>query len=666
MFSSVLIANRGEIALRIAKTARRLGLRVIAVYSEADALAPFVAFADEAYCIGPAPARESYLIAERILDVAKRSGAECIHPGYGFLSENAEFADACAAAGVVFVGPPASAMRAMGLKDAAKTLVDQANVPVVPGYHGERQDAAFLQEKADQIGYPVLIKAVAGGGGKGMRRVETHADFAEALASCQREAQSSFGNAHVLIEKYILAPRHVEVQVFGDKHGNVIHFFERDCSMQRRHQKVIEEAPAPGMNDATRAAFGKAAVDAAKAVGYYGAGTIEFIADGSQGLRPDGFYFMEMNTRLQVEHPVTEMITGFDLVELQFRVAADEKLPVLQDQLTIHGHAVEARLYAEEPERGFLPSTGKLHTLHLPQGEGIRVDSGVAEGGEVTPFYDPMIAKIIAHGATRDEALDRLSQALSRTLVAGPKTNTRFLKALINHVDFRAARLDTGLIERNLAVLGVSEPMLDQQAVAAGALALLAEEKARLVLAAEMRSNWQDDPWTYADGFAAAPGRKGSMRVMAEGQVQVLVLDAPAESVLNDLPTGNRDFAIVRGADDVFVLANGMQTRVACVDPLDVSFEDHGASAGGTVKSPMHGKLVALFVSEGDRVEKGQRLAIVEAMKMEHPVLAPRAGLVEAIAFGAGAQMGEGARIMSIAEVVSMVSAAPAAKLAST
>ncbi len=650
MFSSVLIANRGEIALRVGKTARRLGMRVIAVYSEADRAAPFVSFADEAYCIGPAPARESYLVTGRILEVAKKAGAECLHPGYGFLSENAEFAEACAAAGVVFVGPPPSAVRAMGLKDAAKTLVEKAGVPVVPGYHGEIQDPAFLKEKAYQIGYPVLIKAVAGGGGKGMRRVDKHAEFEEALASCQREAQNSFGNAHVLIEKYVLAPRHVEVQIFGDQHGNVVHFFERDCSMQRRHQKVIEEAPAPGMTPETRAAFGKAAVEAGKAVGYYGAGTVEFIADGSKGLRPDGFYFMEMNTRLQVEHPVTEAITGLDLVELQFRVAAGEKLPMAQEALRIDGHAVEARLYAEEPERGFLPSTGTLHALRFAEGEGIRIDSGVVEGGEVTPFYDPMIAKVIAHGATREIALDRLRDALLGSVVAGPKTNTRFLCALLDHPDFRAGRLDTGLIERNLAALGAVPPELDRAAVAAGALALLAEEKARIDLAAVSRSGWAADPWTETDGFSTAPERRGTLRVKAEGEDILLPLDAAAEAILDVPAQDGREFSLVQGGDSLYVLERGRQTRVALVDALDVSFEAHGGDAGGNVISPMHGKLVALFVADGDAVEKGQRVAIVEAMKMEHPVLAPRAGIVEGIAYAPGVQLGEGARIMGITD----------------
>lgn len=650
MFRSVLIANRGEIALRVARTARRMGLRVIAVHSDADARAPFVAFADEAYRIGPSPARESYLVAERILEVAKQAGAECIHPGYGFLSENAEFAEACAAAGIAFVGPPASAIRAMGLKDAAKALVEKAGVPVVPGYHGERQEAAFLKEKAYQIGYPVLIKAVAGGGGKGMRRVDRHLDFEEALGSAQREASNAFGDARVLVEKYVTAPRHVEVQVFGDQHGNVIHFFERDCSMQRRHQKVIEEAPAPGMTPEVRAAFGKAAVEAAKAVGYYGAGTIEFIADGSQGLRADGFYFMEMNTRLQVEHPVTEMITGFDLVELQLRVAAGEKLPVTQDQLAIHGHAVEARLYAEEPERGFLPSTGKLHALRLPQGEGLRIDSGVAEGGEVTPFYDPMIAKIIAHGPDRETALNRLGLALANTIVAGPKTNTRFLKALIDHPDFRAEKLDTGLIDRNLASLGIAAPEIDPETLAVGALALAAREKERLATVSIARSGWPSDPWSQADGFALHPGRETSLRVFVEGETRDVRLEAAAEAAIDIPKTGHRNFTLVETEDTNFVLVDGLQTEIRLVDPLDVTFDDHGGDAGGNVKSPMHGKLVALFVTEGEMVEKGQRVAIVEAMKMEHPVLAPRAGRIEGIAFEAGAQMGQGARILTVAE----------------
>src|SRR6202035_333954 len=402
MFRSVLIANRGEIACRIARTAKRLGLRTIAVYSAADAHALHAQSCDEAHCIGPAPARDSYLAIERIVDVAKKVGAECVHPGYGFLSENADFVDACNQAGIAFVGPPAAAMRAMGVKDRAKTLMEKAGVPVVPGYHGERQDAKFLKEKAYEIGYPVLIKPAAGGGGRGLRRVDKHAEFEAALEGAIREAGAAFGSSRVLLEKYVAAPRHIEIQVFADGYGNVIHLGERDCSLQRRHQKVIEEAPAPGMTAELRATMGAAAVEAARAVGYEGAGTVELIADGARGLKPDGFWFMEMNTRLQVEHPVTEETTGFDLVEWQFRVAAGEKLPVAQDQVPLDGHAVEARIYAEDPERGFLPSTGRIHALALPDGEGIRVDAGAAAGDEVTPFYDPMIAQVIAHGATRE------------------------------------------------------------------------------------------------------------------------------------------------------------------------------------------------------------------------------------------------------------------------
>ena len=412
----------------------------------------------------------------KLIEVARRSGAQCIHPGYGFLSENAQFAEACAAAGIVFVGPPPSAIRAMGLKDQAKALMEKAGVPVVPGYHGELQDPKFLKEKAYQIGYPVLIKAVAGGGGKGMRRVDKHAEFDTALESAAREAQSSFGDPRVLVEKYVTAPRHIEMQVFADAHGSVIHLNERDCSLQRRHQKVIEEAPAPGMTAEVRAAMGRAATEAARAVGYQGAGTVEFIADGAKGLRHDGFWFMEMNTRLQVEHPVTEAITGLDLVELQLRVAAGEPLPLAQADVRIDGHAAEARLYAEDPARGFLPSTGTLAALELPQGEGVRVDSGVETGSVVSPWYDPMIAKVIAHGADRDAALDRLAAALGSTVVIGPHANAAFLKALAQHPEFRAGRHDTGFIDRHLAELTRVDPATDAAAIAAAVEALLAPQ----------------------------------------------------------------------------------------------------------------------------------------------------------------------------------------------
>ena len=426
MFKSVLIANRGEIACRIARTARRLGLRVIAVYSEADAQALHVRAADEALPIGPAPASQSYLAADKLIAAAKQAKADCIHPGYGFLSENADFAQACRDAGIVFVGPSPEAIRAMGLKDRAKALLEKAGVPVVPGYHGERQEAKFLKEKAYELGYPVLVKAVAGGGGKGMRRVDRHADFDAALEAAQREAKAAFGDERVLIEKYVASPRHVEFQVFADRHGHAIHLGERDCSLQRRHQKVIEEAPAPGMSEALRARMGEAAVAAARAVNYEGAGTIEFIADGAGGLKADGFWFMEMNTRLQVEHPVTEGVTGLDLVDWEFRVAAGEPLPLKQDQVRLEGHAVEARLYAEDPAHGFLPSTGKLIALQFPEQKGLRIDAGVEAGSEVSPFYDPMIAKLIAHGANRHEALDRLADALEITNSLGPRNKHSF------------------------------------------------------------------------------------------------------------------------------------------------------------------------------------------------------------------------------------------------
>src|SRR6266446_7344174 len=442
MFKKILIANRGEIASRIIKTARRLGVATVAVYSEADANARHVRLADEAVLIGPAAARESYLVGERILDVAKRTGAETIHPGYGFLSENAEFAQACEKAGVVFVGPPASAIRAMGSKSAAKALMGEAGVPLTTGYHGDNQDPAFLVQQADQIGYPVLIKASSGGGGKGMRRVDAAADFEAALASCKREAANAFGDEQVLVEKYVLKPRHIEIQVFGDTHGHCVYLFERDCSLQRRHQKLLEEAPAPGMTLERRAAMGQAAVNAAKAVGYVGAGTVEFIAnqDGS-------FYFMEMNTRLQVEHPVTEMITGLDLVEWQLRVASGGRMPLTQDQLRIDGHAVEVRLYAENPARNFLPSTGTLVHLRLPQeGSQVRVDTGVRQGDTVTPFYDPMIAKVIVHDSDRTSALRRMAALMGETEVVGVTTNAALLKALCSHKAFVGGELDTDFI----------------------------------------------------------------------------------------------------------------------------------------------------------------------------------------------------------------------------
>ncbi|RVU15657.1 acetyl-CoA carboxylase biotin carboxylase subunit [Methylobacterium oryzihabitans] len=638
--SSVLIANRGEIACRVIRTARRLGLRTIAVFSEADRDALHVALADEAHPIGPAPAADSYLRVERILDVATRTGADCIHPGYGFLSERPDFADACAAAGIVFVGPPASAIRAMGLKDAAKALVAGAGVPVVPGYHGARQEPDFLAGQAAEIGYPVLIKAVAGGGGKGMRRVERPEDFANALEGAQREAQGSFGDPRVLVEKYVLSPRHVEIQVFCDAHGNAVHLFERDCSLQRRHQKVIEEAPAPGMPDTVRAAMGRAAVEAAKAVGYVGAGTVEFIADGREGLRADGFWFMEMNTRLQVEHPVTEAITGQDLVEWQFRVASGEALPLTQDAIAIHGHAVEARLYAEDPAAGFLPSTGRLRALDLPEGEGIRVDTGVREGGAVTPFYDPMIAKVIAHGATRDEALDRLAGALGRTLVAGPKTNVAFLKALAEAEDFRAGRFDTGFIDRHLdALTGGTTP--DPAAVRAAVAHLVARERPT--------GSGPASPWDAGDAFQLGAPRSQSWPVTVEGERHEAVLSWPGGTLEVGFGEGGRrgPVRLVAAGRGVLAVSGGRQVAVEPPDPFAVDL-DHIGETGGVVKAPMHGRLVAVLVHPGDAVVRGQRLAIVEAMKMEHALTAPADGTVAEVAAEAGQQVAEGARLITL------------------
>jgi len=515
MFKSVLIANRGEIATRIIRTARRLGLRVIAVYSEADARALHVRMADEAHPIGPAEAARSYLNAGRIIAAAKASGADCIHPGYGFLSENADFAQTCADAGIVFVGPPPDAIRAMGLKGSAKALMEKASVPVVPGYHGEEQSLDLLRRKADEIGYPVLIKAVAGGGGKGMRKVKQPADFDAALASAQREAQAAFGDPRVLIEKYVTAPRHIEIQVFADRHGNVIHLNERDCSLQRRHQKVIEEAPAPGMSAALRAAIGAAAVKAAQAVGYVGAGTVEFIADGTGRLKQNGFWFMEMNTRLQVEHPVTEVVTGLDLVEWQFRVAAGERLPLTQERVPLKGHAVEARLYAEDPEHGFLPSTGKLLALRFPEAQGVRIDTGVEEGDAVTPYYDPMIAKMIAHGGSRDQALDRLADALELTVVIGPHSNAGFLAALVRAPEFRRGAFDTGFIDAHLAELGAVPQPLDKAAAALGAREWLTREQTRIA-ALEPGS-----PWDAEDGFQLSGERRLELPLIAEGEGEV-------------------------------------------------------------------------------------------------------------------------------------------------
>jgi len=648
MFSSVLIANRGEIACRIARTAQRLGLRVIAVYSDADAGALHVRLADEAVPIGPPPAAQSYLAIDTLIAAANKARADCIHPGYGFLSENAEFAQACAAAGFVFVGPPPAAIRAMGLKDRAKALMDKAGVPVVPGYAGDMQEPKFLKQKAYELGYPLLIKAVAGGGGKGMRKVERHADFDAALEAAQREALAAFGDARVLLETYVNAPRHIELQVFADRHGNAIHLGERDCSLQRRHQKVIEEAPAPGMSAALRAKMGAAAVAAARAVGYEGAGTIEFIADSAGGLREDRFWFMEMNTRLQVEHPVTEMVTGLDLVEWQFRVAAGEALPLKQDQVRLTGHAVEARLYAEDPERGFLPSTGKLGALQFPQGEGLRVDTGVEAGSEVTPYYDPMLAKLIAHGKTREEALDRLADALDRTLVAGPRSNAGFLAALCRAREFRAGQFDTGFIDAHLAELDAVPQPLDAAAAARGVVELLAHEHVRL--APRRESDEPVSPWDAADGFQLGGARSLALPITADGESLIARIHyGPHGSSVTVNGAAPAADAVALAADDaVYVLRRGRQTRVALRDrALD---EAGDAEHSGLIRAPMHGKVLAVLVEEGAAVTRGQRLAIIEAMKMEHTLVAPLDGTVSEIAVEKDTQVAEGAKIMLVSQ----------------
>jgi 3-methylcrotonyl-CoA carboxylase alpha subunit len=647
MFKSVLIANRGEIACRIARTATRLGMRTIAVYSAADAHALHRRLCDESYFIGGAEPRESYLSIEKLIEAAKRADAECVHPGYGFLSESADFAEACARAGLVFVGPPPAAIRAMGLKDHAKTLMQKAGVPVVPGYHGERQEPAFLKEQADAIGYPVLIKPAAGGGGRGMRRVERGVDFADALAAAVRETASAFGSSRVLVEKYVSAPRHIEIQVFADAHGNVIHLGERDCSLQRRHQKVIEETPAPAMTGRLRAKMGAAAVEAARAVGYASAGTVEFVADGSRGLREDGFWFIEMNTRLQVEHPVTEEVTGLDLVAWQFRVAAGEPLPMSQSEIRFNGHAVEARVYAEDPENGFLPSTGKIVGLELPRG--IRVDSGVEAGGEVSPFYDAMIAKLVVHAETREAALDRMTRALDETLVAGIRNNVAFLRALCASPEFRQGHFDTGYIDRNLAALGaVPRKGIDGAAAALGIARLLTRDHQQAA------SGDEDEavaafPWAATDGFQFTGSRLLTLPIAVDGEAKDATVaygkDGMKVSVDGELPAADAKAFVSNG--DVYVVRSGRQTRVRLQDFSAAAAQSTGGD--GTVRAPMHGRLLSLFVRAGDAVEPGQRLAVIEAMKMEHTLRAPIAGIVTEVAVGEGAQVVEAAKILVIA-----------------
>ncbi|TMH26840.1 MAG: acetyl/propionyl/methylcrotonyl-CoA carboxylase subunit alpha [Betaproteobacteria bacterium] len=660
MFKKILIANRGEIACRVIKTARRLGIRTVAVFSEADANARHARLADEAVLIGLASARESYLNIERILDAAKKTGAQAVHPGYGFLSENEEFAQACAANGIVFIGPPVKAIRAMGSKSAAKTLMEKAAVPLVPGYHGDEQEAKFLLAQADRIGYPLLIKASAGGGGKGMRIVNAAQDFAEALASCKREAASSFGDDRVLIEKYVLRPRHVEIQVFADNHGNCVYLFERDCSVQRRHQKVLEEAPAPGMTEARRRQMGEAAVAAARAVNYSGAGTVEFIAD-----QEGRFYFMEMNTRLQVEHPVTEMITGQDLVEWQLQVASGAPLPLAQEQLTLHGHALEARIYAEDPDKGFLPSTGKLVHLAPPQESlHVRVDTGVEQGDEITPFYDPMIAKLIVWDQTRELALQRMLQALAEYRIVGVANNVEFLARLVACPAFAHADLDTGLIERERSFLFPEhdEPPIDAYFIAA--LATLLREEARARAQGEGSSD-PYSPWHLRDGWRlnSSVERKLLFRFGdAEKTVVVGYVDGGYRLELSGIETLARgelgpnstlrvelggmrlDATVVVAGERRHVFLHGRSYQLARVDPLYHGGEGQGAE--GALVAPMPGRVVACLAQPGAVVEKGTPLLILEAMKMEHTITAPAAGKLQAFRFAVGEQVAEGVELV--------------------
>ncbi|MGV3725439.1 acetyl/propionyl/methylcrotonyl-CoA carboxylase subunit alpha [Hydrogenophaga sp.] len=665
MFTKILIANRGEIACRVAATARRLGVRTVAVYSDADARAKHVAACDEAVHVGGSAPKDSYLRWERIIEAAKATGAQAIHPGYGFLSENDAFANACAEAGLVFIGPPASAILAMGLKAESKQLMEQAGVPLVPGYHGSDQDPALLQREADRIGYPVLIKASAGGGGKGMRAVDKSEDFAAALASCQREARNSFGSDAVLIEKYVQRPRHIEIQVFGDSHGDCVYLFERDCSVQRRHQKVLEEAPAPGMTPELRAQMGAAAVAAAQAVNYVGAGTVEFIVEQP----PEGgmrFYFMEMNTRLQVEHPVTEAITGLDLVEWQLRVASGEPLPLKQQDLCIQGHAIEARICAETPDNHFLPATGTLTVYRKPdcaafERSTVRVDDGVREGDTISPFYDSMVAKLIVHGATREEALSRLDAALAETRIVGLSTNVQFLRHVVGSRSFAQADLDTALIPREAAALFHQDKVGRPLAVAAAvAQTLLAERASESADPFSRRDGWRPHGITVRRFDFEYQGEplQAHLSYLHDGTLQlalgevsgVLAFDAlPAETGTRmDLHfNGQRQTVQTWQVDEtVHVFCALGATQIVAIDAL--AHAGVAAAEGGRLTAPMPGKVVSFAVKAGDAVKKGQPLAVMEAMKMEHTIAAPADGTVAELLYAPGDQVNEGAELLKL------------------
>ncbi|WP_298492317.1 acetyl/propionyl/methylcrotonyl-CoA carboxylase subunit alpha [uncultured Maritimibacter sp.] len=639
MFDKILIANRGEIACRVIDTARKLGVATVAVYSDADRAARHVAMADEAVHIGGSAPAESYLRGEAIIAAAQATGAQAIHPGYGFLSENPDFVEAVEAAGLTFIGPSAKAIRAMGLKDAAKALMEEAGVPVVPGYHGADQGDDLLAGEAERIGYPVLIKAIAGGGGKGMRLVENAGQFADALASARSEAKTAFGNPDVLVEKYVTAPRHIEVQVFGDG-TSAVHLYERDCSLQRRHQKVIEEAPAPGMTPEMRAAMGDAAVRAAEAIGYAGAGTVEFIVDGSDGLRTDGFWFMEMNTRLQVEHPVTEEVTGIDLVEWQLRVASGEGLPMTQDEIPLRGHAFEARLYAEDVPAGFLPATGRIAHLAFP--DGCRAETGVRTGDVISPFYDPMVAKIVTHGATRDIALSRMRAALAGTQVAGTVTNLGFLSALCAHEGFAAGQVDTGLIARDIDALTVTPP-----------------PSARTMALAAITAAGLGEPGALA-GFALWSPLRRTVLIERGGEIIPVVLEVDGPSILATIGDtrvsarfGSSGWRLDEQAAPPVVETGALVTvfegagyGFTIPDPLAVAAA--AGPGGNVVEAPMPGLVKAIFVGQGDRVEAGQRMAVMEAMKMEHTLTAPRDGVVAEVLVTEGAQVEAQAALIAL------------------
>ncbi len=658
MFDSVLIANRGEIARRIQRTARRLGMRTIAVYSDADKNARHVQEADEAYRLGPAPATESYLRGDLILNIARESGAACLHPGYGFLAENAEFARACAEAGVTFVGPSPEAMALLGRKDAAKARMADAGVPVIPGFSDPDASEAELLAAAKEIGLPLMIKAVAGGGGKGMRQVFTEQELPAALAAARREAEKAFGDGRLLLEKCLLRPRHIEVQIFADRHGNVLHLFERDCSLQRRHQKVIEEAPAPGLPEALRQKLCQAAVTAAAAAGYEGAGTVEFlVATEESGALSDDtpFYFLEMNTRLQVEHPVTEEVTGLDLVAWQFSVAAGEPLPLSQEAVPLSGHAIEARLYAEDPESGFLPATGRLMALAFPEMPGLRVESGVAAGDEISPYYDPMIAKLIAHGDSRDEALERLKSALSHLQVAGVRTNQAFLHALLDLPAFAQGQVDTDLIAREeTTLLAKPDPA---PAMAFAALSLLRQRQAALESQRPALSDETWSPWDVTDAFQlAGHNRQIPYEIVIDGELIKISVSWSDDGMVVTLPDGRRfgeneltsgfTFVPNLGAEEGGIVL--WQMRQMTVAWPDYGAGEEGGESSDLLRAPMPGRIVRLFVGEGDSVTKGDRVLVLEAMKMEHVLHAPHDGQVARLMVAEGDQCDKAAALVVI------------------